>query len=186
MDNRRNNEYYMDLTAYHAIKNIEGYGDKMELKKGEIFKYDAGYETRKVLIVSSDERKDEWYVNGIMLEANPTGNNLVKIDEEMWADCDKVSLLQRGKFGQYIRTATIEEMGQLEDGILEAFDLYLPEDIEKIKRLKDKVDALTVENEKLKEAPTTRIDPASHIKLEAERDFYKQQYEMLLERLISK
>jgi|GEM_PF-3735711 len=125
MDNRRNHEHYKDLTVYQAIKNIEGWGEKMELIKGGIFEYDAGYETRKVLIVSSDERKDDWYVNGIMLEANPSGTNLVTIlcGEEMTADCDKVSLLQRGKFGEHIATASQEEMEEVDEAILDSFDL---------------------------------------------------------------
>lgn len=190
MDNRRNNEHYIDLTAYEAIKNVEGWGEKMELKKGNIFEYDGGYETRKVLIVSSDERKDEWYVNGIMLETEPKGNNLVKIGEEMWTDCDKVSLLQRGKFGEYIMTASSDIMGEVDDAILEAFDLYLPEDIEKMTRLQNENNVLIAENEKLKREQRIPlpigVDPATHIKLEAERDFYRQQYEVLLEKLLSK
>lgn len=192
MDNRRNNEHYMDLTAYKAINNIERWGEKMELKKGAIFEYDGGYETRKVLIVSCDERKDDWYVNGIMLEAESKGTNLVPIlcGEEMTADCDKISLLQRGKFGEYITTASFEEMEKVDDAILETFDLYLSEESERVKKLKSDLQALTVENEKLKQEKRmplpTGADPATHIKLEAERDFYKQQYEMLLERLISK
>lgn len=184
MDNRRNSEHYMDLTAYEAIKNIEGYGEKMELKKGEIFEYEGGYETRKVLIVSSDERKDEWYVNGIMLEAETKGTNLVKIlcGEEMWADCDKVSLLQRGKFGEHITTVSLDEMEEINDALLETFDLYYPKDIEKMERLK-------AENEKLKQElakpQVTENSATLNIRLEAERDFYKQQYELLLERLIT-
>lgn len=170
MDERRNAEHYMDLTAYQAIRNVERKEKIMEYKKGEIFEYEAPYnEKRQVLIVSSDERKGDWYLNGIMLESNPKGSNVVQVicGSMQYADCDKVSLIKSENMGQYIRTASDEEMAAVDEGLLDAFGLQPPEQLDFSEPIENNV------SEKM-------------IRLECERDLYKRQYEQLFEKLIAK
>jgi len=131
----RNGSGYVDITAYKALSNIEKENNKMEFKRGEIFEYEMKdrYETKKALVVSADFRSGDRYINVIILTDEPKGNINVPINCQgmMYADCGMVSFATNDRLLDYIRTATAEEMAQIDEGIakclgIERVDVGMP------------------------------------------------------------
>ena len=171
----------------------------MEYKRGEIFKYNmAGYE-REILIVSSNERCWGYYLNALFLNENASGNYVqVVCGGPRYVDCDKVSLVTADKMGEYIRTATEAEMLQVDNGIIDSLGLVLSDETDTMEQLieeKKKSNAKDSELEelrkKLNEAtmvlevtpPGTMIEERI-IRLETERDMYKEWFEKLMEKAV--
>ena len=196
---RRNGSGYYDPTAYKALKNYEREANHMEYKRGEIFKYNmAGYE-REILIVSSNERCWGYYLNALFLNENASGNYVqVVCGGPRYVDCDKVSLVTADKMGEYIRTATEAEMLQVDNGIIDSLGLVLSDETDTMEQLieeKKKSNAKDSELEelrkKLNEAtmvlevtpPGTMIEERI-IRLETERDMYKEWFEKLMEKAV--
>lgn len=165
---KRNGSGYYDPTAYKAMKNIENGGEDMEFRRGEIYEYMLfdKMEYTKAIIVSSDERATDRFLNVITLIEEPKGRINVPIHcgVTMYADCGMVSFAKNDRFGKYIRTATADEMKELEDGIKRAFGIKGIESIPKVEKV--------------------AVQDDETIKLKTERDLYKSLYEQLFERLI--
>ena len=201
---RRNGSGYYDPTAYKALKNYEREADHMEYKRGEIFKYNTTGGEREILIVSSNERCEGYYLNALFLNDNASGNYVQIVCGDLrYVDCDKVSLVTASNMGEYIRTATEAEMLQVDNGIIDSLGLVLSDETDTMEQLieeKRKNNAKDAELEdlrkKLKEAQLRTIttsdgiimvsDNATEqiIRLETERDMYKEWFEKLMEKAV--
>ena len=197
---RRNGSGYYDPTAYKALKNYEREADHMEYKRGEIFKYNTTGGEREILIVSSNERCEGYYLNALFLNDNASGNYVQIVCGDLrYVDCDKVSLVTASNMGEYIRTATEAEMLQVDNGIIDSLGLVLSDEtdtteqlieekkknLEKDDRIKSLEKAL---NDALRTAPVLNAGTNSAareiIKLETERDMYKEWFEKLMEKAV--
>ena len=172
----------------------------MEYKRGEIFKYNTTGGERDVLIVSSNERCEGYYLNALFLNDNASGNYVQIVCGDLrYVDCDKVSLVTASNMGEYIRTATEAEMLQVDNGIIDSLGLVLSDEtdtteqlieekkknLEKDDRIKSLEKAL---NDALRTAPVLNAGTNSAareiIKLETERDMYKEWFEKLMEKAV--
>ena len=197
---RRNGSGYSDPTAYKALKNYEREADHMEYKRGEIFKYNTTGGERDILIVSSNERCEGYYLNALFLNDNAVGNYVQVVCGDLrYVDCDKVSLVTASNMGEYIGTATEAEMLQVDNGIIDSLGLVLSDEtdtteqlieekkknLEKDDRIKSLEKAL---NDALRTAPLLNAGTNSAaeeiIKLETERDMYKEWFEKLMEKAV--
>ena len=197
---RRNGSGYYDPTAYKALKNYEREADHMEYKRGEIFKYNTTGGERDILIVSSNERCEGYYLNALFLNDNAVGNYVQVVCGDLrYVDCDKVSLVTASNMGEYIGTATEAEMLQVDNGIIDSLGLVLSDEtdtteqlieekkknLEKDDRIKSLEKAL---NDALRTAPLLNAGTNSAaeeiIKLETERDMYKEWFEKLMEKAV--
>lgn len=118
----RNGSGYADITAYKTMMNIERrIGNIMEFCRGEIFEYEhiSTSAIKKALVVAADFRKNDRYISVILLTEEPKGKINIPIVCEgmMYADCGMVSFATNDRLGNYIRTATAEEMAQIDEGI---------------------------------------------------------------------
>lgn len=197
---RRNGSGYYDPTAYKALKNCEREANHMEYKRGEIFKYNTTGGEREILIVSSNERCEGYYLNALFLNDNASGNYVQVVCGDLrYVDCDKVSLVTASNMGEYIGTATEAEMLQVDNGIIDSLGLVLSDEtdtteqlieekkknLEKDNRIKSLEKAL---NDALRTAPLLNAGTNSAaeeiIKLETERDMYKAWFEKLMEKAV--
>ena len=195
---RRNGSGYYDPTAYKALKNYEREVNHMEYKRGEIYKYNTANGERDILIVSSNERCEGYYLNALFLNDTASGNYVQIVCGDLrYVDCDKVSLVTASNMGEYIRTATEAEMLQVDNGIIDSLGLVLSDEtdtteqiieekkknLEKDNRIKSLEKAL---NDALRTAPLLNAGTNSAaeeiIKLETERDMYKAWFEKLMEK----
>lgn len=176
----------------------------MEYKRGEIFKYNTTGGEREILIVSSNERCEGYYLNALFLNDNASGNYVQIVCGDLrYVDCDKVSLVTASNMGEYIRTATEAEMLQVDNGIIDSLGLVLSDETDTMEQLieeKRKSKAKDAELEdlrkKLKEAPLRTITTSDGIimvsdntteqiiRLETERDMYKAWFEKLMEKAV--
>lgn len=176
----RNGAGYVDLTAYHAIKNYQKEKETMEYKRGEIFEYNAnGNDGRKALVVSADFRSAGRYLSVIVLSDEIKGENMIPVvcGGQMYADCGMVSFATNERLGSYIRTASAKEMQQIDEGIcrclgLEQKTVEVP--IEKVVEVPAPV-AYESSSELLSEDLATA---------KAEAKVYKELYEKLFEKMI--
>lgn len=195
-DERKNAEGYMDLTAYDAIKRTEE-EEERGFRKGDIYEYSTAVGvTRYALIVSANERNRGEFLSIIVLHDEEKGNNSVPVELYgiMFANCDCVSYGHNSKFERLVGNATESEMKEIEAGIRRNFGLKVYDTggrvaskDDEIKALNNYIDRLKVENMRYKEcANAVECVEQDAVKLMTERDLYKAQYEMLLERLISR
>lgn len=180
----RNGSGYVDITAYKALSNIEKENNKMEFKRGEIFEYEMKdrYETKKALVVSADFRSGDRYINVIVLTDEPKGNINVPINCQgmMYADCGMVSFATNDRLLDYIRTATAEEMSQIDAGIakclgIEQKTVEVP--VEKVVEVPVQVSAQYPSETHLKTAEALA-------KARTEAGIYKNLYEQLLAKVM--
>lgn len=200
---KRNGSGYYDETAYKAIKNVENVGAKMEYKRGEMYwiRFSNG-ESKKAVIVSADERAGNDMLNTLILAEEPKGalNVPIVCGGKMYADCGMVSFIYRGRIDNYIRTATEEEMQEIDAGIIMALGLdKYPDPTEtvsnyRIKGLQKELERavgtnkrLEIENRELRQcANYDRETGQDLLKVRTERDLYKSLYEQLFERMLGK
>ena len=224
---KRNGSGCYDPTAYKAMRNYENGGVKMEVYRGDIFYIEDSYRTE-----GSEQRPGR----PALVVSNNTGNYHSNIVSIVWlttaekkdlpthckilcktpstAICEQVVTISQDRLGEYIRTATENEMkaidrcllialglnpevtcNESDDSLvddlkmkLEGYERMLDEEKAKFTREKNVCHALQAENEKLKNIignqPSHEFDPAEVVALTTERDIYKQQYEMLLTKLV--
>ena len=197
-DIKRNAEGYYDQTADQAIKSCE---DRRTFWRGEIYEYiDAKGQNKSALVLSSNDREEDWMISIVMLyeEGKARWSVPVVCGQMMYARCNMVSYCHKDRLGNYIRTATDEEMEAVDAMIANALGLSLGisatewkaaavewevkchelfNDSEKekadlrfeIERLKNTLDA-----ERAKPTPIVSDDI---IRLTVERDMYKMFYE---------
>ena len=180
---RRNGSGYYDPTAYKALKNYEREVNHMEYKRGEIYKYNTANGERDILIVSSNERCEMYYLNALFLQPNASGNDVqIVCGDLMYADCDKVSLVTATNMGEYIRTATESEMLQVDNGIIDSLGLVLSDETDTMEQLIEEKRKSNTKDVELKEL-RKKLDERT-IRLETERDIYKAWFEKLMEKAV--
>lgn len=98
----------------------------MGLYHGDLFQYEMANkngEIKTALVVSSDSRCDDSYVNAIILTDEPKEGISVPITTNrgvMYADCGMVSFALAYRFGDFIQSVKKSEMDKVEEGILQA------------------------------------------------------------------
>ena len=122
----KNAEGYYDPTAYKALKSIER-EEKMAFKRGEIYEYELtnGHGAKYALVVSSDERSTDRVVSVVILNEKAYGNNAASVVAHslMYADCNRVTFAVADRIGSYVRTATVEEMKEIDQALLNALGI---------------------------------------------------------------
>ena len=190
----RNGSGAIDPTAYEAIKNIENEGKTMEfieLNKGTVWNVETegGAKVRQAVIVSADFRARDRYVNAIFLNPEERGRIIVPVELEttMYVDCAKISLLTSDRIISYVGELSESEMSDVDMGMLEALSLMKNEDIDRLEKVAGEAKSEAERSEKIKEEkPAAMLDETQikYMRLEAERDMYKEQFEKLLEKMI--
>lgn len=169
----RNGSGYVDPTAYKAIKKYQE-GEEMEYKRGDIVWYEAyGGKFKQALIVSGDYRRNNMYQSIICLTEEPKTEDSVPIvcGGMMYVDCGMVSFAPLDRINDYIRTASAEEMAQV-DAIL-AKNLGIEQ-----KTVEKVVDARAGTISKLVETSEELMQA------KAEAGIYKDLYEKLLAKVM--
>ncbi len=192
---KRNGSGYYDPTAYKALRNIEREVERMDCKRGEIFEFTtARGDLRKVLIISDDARRYSRNLTGILLNEESKGEYGVQIlcGCLMYAECDRISHIKADAIGNYIRTATDEEMQNIDETIMDALGLKVENEAaipdSKLEKELAEARAKIMELETRQTYSPEQVDAISRqaneaIRLKAERDVYKELYEKLLERM---
>lgn len=215
----KNAEGYSDPTAYKALKGIER-EEKMEFKRGEIYEYELtnGQGTKYALVVSSDERSTDRVVSVVILNEKAYGNNAASVVAHslMYADCNRVTFAVADRIGSYVRTATAEEMREIDRALINALgidriEMPKPGGIEEelnriIDEQKRQLDNMTW-NCTTQEARANKCEErilelteeneglkknafigekADTMTLRIERDFFKAQYEALLAKILER
>jgi hypothetical protein len=179
----RNGSGYVDPTAYKAIKKYQE-GEEMEYKRGDIVWYETyGGKFKQALIVSGDYRRNNMYQSIICLTEEPKTEDSVPIvcGGMMYVDCGMVSFAPLDRINDYIRTASAEEMAQV-DAILaknlgiEQKKLELPDG----KVAKTQADTVAIVETKLNYAKANE----ELMQAKAEAGIYKDLYEKLLAKMI--
>lgn len=189
------------MTAYEAIKNTEREEKKMDVKnifRGDIFFIDSQYSTPAPgIVVSSDTSRKS--VSVVWLSQNPEETApthvLVPCQTLSTAMCEKISTVNKSRFGQYIRSCTDEEMQRIDAALVYALGLDIPASDtgkdEKIRQLQGELneaglvaEGLLREMADMKKNSEEKSAPEDIIKLTTERNTYKQLYEQLLEKVM--
>lgn len=191
----RNASGVVDPTMYEAMKNIESEGKTMDITRGSMWEVEMDFgnkDNRKALIVSSNENTGDKMINVIFLNDADFGKIVVSIERgnAMYADCTKVSLIASDRLLDCIGEATEQEMADIDAGIIEA--LGLPGEVtvtnadEETKRLRYKCRELEnyIADMKARVQPATPTEDL--VRLQVERDLYKEQYEKLFNKMIGK
>lgn len=197
MDERRNESYCMDLTAYEAIKNIEREEEMMEiLKVGEIWETDnakpclilAVHEKVCSILTLHDERKSESDLEFVTANNGIQYTNTAMISYKFKNLFEvHVETLSEEMF-RWIQSMVAQTLGMhdFSDTMADYEEMYngLKDDAE---RLMENYRQLRIENEDLKTLlANDSHDSKERIVLEAERDFWKEQAESYLERLLER
>lgn len=175
LDERRNSEGYMDMTAYKAMQNFGGI--KMEWVRGDIVKWERanGSMSQAVLLSCHDgfasilELQDE--------EASENGHKIKVGGEVKYVDCGKIVMLWYNRIRALVENMKPEPFAKLQEHVGKALGTDITtEPI--IKEVEVPVEVVK-EVEKVVEKDTmeTIIKIA---KLEAERDTYKNLYTDLM------
>lgn len=188
----KNAEGYHDPVPYGAIKTIES-RKYMEVKRGEIYEIRMqNGEYRPAIIISSEERSTAAMQSVIILSDEAKGmiNVPVICGVKQWVDCGMVSFVFRERISNYIRTATKEEIAEIDAGIMRSLGLDLDDNSEELrkqlecKRMENEDLRKMVEDLKVKEVSVP--DNAEVIKMQTERDLYKSLYENMFARLLER
>lgn len=207
----KNGSGYTDYTAFKAIMNTEG-GSRMDIQAGEIYeakRTDGRF--MEVVIVAVHE--DTCCV--LQLSDKATGNyTRVICQGEKYTDTNRINYVFNKNLRRFLRTLTEEEFAEIIEKVEESLgfekikeSLGMCEEkavdaeewlAQKIKTeeyektifdLTTEKESLLKENTGLKNALKFEVGKASKNeesqKLEIERDFYKEMYEKLLEKVIA-
>ena len=180
----RNASGYADITAYKAIKNVEGCENDMGFNRGEIWEYETigKPEMKKALVVSANFRANDRYVNVILLTDEPKGRISVPIVCEgmMYADCGMVSFSANDRLGRFIRTATAAEMAQIDEGIAQCLGLEMKDVGMPTESVAEIIKPVVLP---LQEA-SVEVFSAELAEVKAEARIYKNLYEKLLDKMM--
>lgn len=198
----KNGSGYYDTTAHNAFKNIIS-ESKPECLRGDIYTVELKkmQSERKVLVIGNDYRKTDRWISVLLLQDEEKGKNVVPIvaGSMMYVDCDRVTYIDRNNVQNYVRTATAEEMAKIDEAICESLsistsDAELYNKYQKAEQycylLKRDYEKVASENDDLKEQLRRIINEQGKktsdeaLKLQAMVEIYKEQNEMLLEKLI--
>ena len=168
----RNSEGYYDPTAGGAIKNIMKEERTMEIMRGDIYytiRNNPESDIRQAaLVISNDNNSGKNVITVNLWTKKPSGGYAVDVMGKvpMVAMCKEIYTCSKDALTEYVRTATDEEMNEVDRCIKKA--ILGPEE----------PDSAPI-RETL--APNTDEDK---FRAETERDVYKRLYEQLLERMI--
>lgn len=185
MDNDllRNGSGYVDITAYKALQNYQKGERDMEFNRGEIFEYSTNnYEKKKALILSADFRKESRYISIVLLQDDAKGviNVPIKtVGGTMYADCGLVSFCTNERLGNFLKTATDEEMAQIDEGIAKC--LGIEQKTVEVPAVRTLELPAPVKYERVVEVADNTAELAA---AKAEANVYKNLYEQLLEKML--
>lgn len=181
----KNGSGYYDPTAHNAFKNIIS-ESKPACLRGDIYTFELKNSAteRKMLVVSSDDRKFDRWISALVLNDEAKGRNIVPIKASamMYADCDRVTYIDRNNVLGFIRTATSEEMAQIDAAIAESLGINT-NDVELSNKLQEAeywADDFAKENTKLKKDLDVLRDES--VRLKTEYDKLKDDYNMISEK----
>lgn len=157
----------------------------MEFCHGDLFQYEMANkngEIKTALVVSSNSRRNDSYVNVIILTDEPKDGISVPITTNkgiMYADCGMISFALTYRFGEFLQSVKKIEMDKVDDGLLKALGL----------------ESRVVEKEVIKEVPNTSVQTINHDDLNVElsmdlasarkeAEIYKSLYESLLAKVM--
>lgn len=211
----RNHEGYMDLTAYDAIKNAEKEQKKMSVEKiykGDIFttiKLDQTEGCPAVIISSNEINENNACVMVVYLTDKGTSMRdtdvMISARGNRRAECGRIYTIHKSRLSEYIRTATSEEMKEVDQAIMVALEIpytqvYLtdPEDsaspviIEqnpemdelKVKYAETRCYAEEMEKRAAEAEEKANSLKADLTKAEAKMDVYKSLYDETLDKLM--
>lgn len=173
----RNAENYIDTTAGKAITNVMKGENMQHFLRGEIYEYiSASGISKNALIVANNDRIDDMYISIIVLHDNPAGEYSVPVvcGTQKYARCNTVSYADRRNLYGFIKKATDDEMYNVDCGIIKALGI----------ENKFNHDTQITKNVIIeKESDETKIYTAI---LETERDLYKQLYEQMVEKMLTR
>lgn len=155
----KNRSGYTDITAYWAIKKMEGEND-MDIKSGEIWEAEAQNGTREVLVIKNNIK----YCTVLMLNSTP-GMNIIGNDD---IDYGRPFYVFADKFIRRIRALTKEDFWKVKKEMRKALDLEIPKEDTGEVRKEEKDLMCDLEIEK------------------AEKRVYKSLYEGLLKKIMEK
>ncbi len=191
----RNDEGYLDLTPYEAMKNIEKERKKnmsnYDIKRGDIFyvykfpdqvgsEQSAG---RPAIIVSNDLcNKNSDAVEIVFCTTQPkpdlpTHVRILSTRKDSTALCEQITSVDKSRIGDFIGSCNTQEMEAIDVALLISVGL----NFDKPKK-NDTPPAPAVQTNNVVNATPS----AELMKMEAQRDTYKQMYEDLLQRLMAK
>jgi hypothetical protein len=186
------------MTAYKAIKNLEGEYGKVEVKRGEIWEVElTNGNVKKALVISGEKRTNDRWQSIVVLNEDQKGKNTVEIVAEgmLYADCDRVSYTENKQFNRFVKLATEDEMRRIDEKILSAIGLdsgfnnllavidNLNEEIAKLMHRNCVLDDKLQTIEKQISASPVEVEKEL-LKAETQRDMYKELYEQMLEKMI--
>lgn len=158
MNETKNPEGYTDLTAYTAIKNLKE-DSGVEIYEGDIFNIETGSGTKQVMVLSVHEN----YVSTLGLFESKQNECCVKVisNQVMYADAGKLGFAFKDKLIEFVKAVPQSELEDVKAEVAKALSLTVP---------------------KLEIKP--RSTDTERIKIETERDIYKNLYEGMLTRMI--
>ena len=122
----KNGSGYYDPTAHKALTNIIS-ESKPACLRGDIYTFELKNSAteRKMLVIGSDDRKTDRWISVLVLNDEARGRNTVPIvaGSMMYADCDRATYVDRNNVLNFIRTATEEEMAQIDKAICESLGI---------------------------------------------------------------
>lgn len=171
----RNSEGYYDPTAGGAIKNIMKEERTMEIMRGDIYytiRNNPESDIRQAaLVISNDNNSGKNVVIVNLWTKKPSGGYVADVMAKvpMVAMCKEIYTCSKDSLTEYVRTATDEEMNEVDRCIKKAiFGTEAPE----------------TESTIHAPQPCTSANDDDRIRTETERNIYKNLYEQLLERMV--
>lgn len=166
----RNGSGYVDWTAYQALKKYQKGEEDMNFKRGEIYEYEMQNGIIKnALIISANFRQNNGYQNVIVLtddEKDEAYSVPIVCGRMMYADCGMVSFALKNRIGNYIRTATDDEMKLIDEGIAKCLGIE--------QKAVEKIVEVPVQDNTSEELATAK----------AEAKIFKDLYEKLLAKVM--
>ena len=184
----RNASGYVDITAYKALSNIEKENNNMEFNRGEIFEYEEVGRAiqRKALIISADFRANDRWQSIILLSEEPKGKINVPIvcEGKQYADCGVVSFAVADRLGRYIRTATAEEMAQIDEGVAKCLGLEMHDVGMNTESIAEVIKPMLKNPITIPSEPSVELISEELATAKAEAKIFKDLYEKLLAKVI--
>lgn len=185
---KRNGSGYYDPTAYKAMKNIEKGEETM--KRGEIWEIGYGMEAKYAVIVSVQEI----FCNVLVLSDECKGDHdiAIKATGMRYTNPAMLSYAYKDRFNRFIRAMRDDELDELLAKITEKLDFpasvndearfekLLADKNEEIEKLRADIQKTSV---MLLPKPQ-REDTQEVAVLKAQLEIYKQQNEMMFNRLV--
>lgn len=194
---KKNGSGYNDPTAYKAMKNFENGGvSNMTINKGEIWEVEHGKYIKSAIVIANHGS----YCSVLMLDDDYRESRNIQINAHgiKYTESGFVQYKFNNAFVSFIRVLTDAEFKDVCTKVAKSLDLPVAVSDEDYfeKLLTDKNEEIEMLKAELEEAKTRILnfetepfvadirDIEENIVLKTERDLYKKQYEMLLERLI--